>query len=105
MYGLEWALTPDFWGDLDTHAEDLSDTFTRTVMRGPFCAVCKTSVTSLRLAADAACAACRAAFELGNVANEKKPVTARGVNSADPIQVVRWLAYLDAQGAARRREI
>lgn len=104
-HGLEWELTRDFWGNLELHAEDLSDTFTKTVMRGPFCAACKTSVTSLRLAADAACAACGATFDLGYVAPEKKPVTARGVNSGDPIQVVRWHAYLDAQGAARRREI
>jgi hypothetical protein len=103
-HGLEWELTRDFWGNLELHAEDLSDAFTKTVMRGPFCAACKTSVTSLRLAPDAACATCGAAFDLGVVSHEKKPVTARGVNSGDPIQVVRWLAYLDAQGAARRRE-
>lgn len=104
-HGLEWELTRDFWGNLDLHAEDLADTFTKTVMRGPFCAACKTSVTSLRLGAGAACAGCGAPFDLADVTNEKKPVTARAVNSGDPIQVVRWLAYLDAQGAARRREI
>lgn len=94
--GLEWELTPQFWGNIDVYP--VHTTLIETVLRGPFCQQCKRPIELRNANGREPCPhGCGETFDLEGVGASPIPQPTRNAT-----ELVRLVAYQDAIGEARR---